>query len=85
MTDNADLIARLRSTADALEIGLRHGHLRKLLLDAADALAARDAACGQLDNQLVAKALTFLATGLDVAFTVDESLALRAAIFEATG
>jgi hypothetical protein len=58
------------------------------------ALAARDAACGHLDNQLVTKTLTWTVEGLtdgfvetvmaDEGFTLDEIAALRAATFEVT-
>jgi hypothetical protein len=59
MTNDADLINDLRAEADlGTQLPQR---CRRLLNAAADALAARDAACGHLDNQLVAKGLTFAA------------------------
>lgn len=82
MTDNTDLIARLRlHWADRTV-----PQLIQERQEAADALAARDAACGHLPNQLVAKALDAASSSHDVIgrFTDDEWDALRATTFKAT-
>jgi len=84
VTDNADLISDLQ----CLGFDLRWPtFLRVKMLAAADALAARDAACGHLPNKLVAKALDDLRQALGYGwgwsyYTDDEGDALRAATFE---
>ena len=86
MTDNADLISDLQ----CLGFDLRWPtFLRVKMLAAADALAARDAACGHLPNELVAKWLEQARrdrAGDDghpwLWFTDDEIDALNAATFE---
>jgi len=89
MTDNTDLIAEAQAEA----AHLRTSDARRqasLLTRLADALAARDAACGHLPNELVAKALAVARRGgtwdafLDPHLTDDEVVALRAATFEVT-
>lgn len=92
MTDNTNLTADLRATVERFETtgATPSDLLLRDLTRAADALAARDAACGHLPNQLVAKALTVAAfCSLDEffadQFTPDDVEALSAATFEVTG
>ena len=92
MSNNTDLIARLRERADALPSPGIPSITTVLCREAADALAARDAACGHLSNGLVAKALAWIAVDPygelhhlhEERFTDDEMDALRAAIFKVT-
>ena len=86
MTDHTELIARLRKP-NSQPWGT-------FVLDcraAADALAARDAACGHQPNELVVKWLSAIQAvaragveNFGSAITTDEIAALRAATFEVT-
>jgi hypothetical protein len=84
MTDNTDLIAELREQVDRHQ-GYSWNAAKDVMRRAADALAARDAACGHLENQLVVGGLIWAATfGQDDRLTDDQWAALRAATFEIT-
>jgi hypothetical protein len=81
VTDNTNLITELRNTARSGR-GERVMIKRQHLIDAADALAARDTACGHLDNKLVAKTLRAVQHYPNMAWigwTADDFIALRAA------
>jgi hypothetical protein len=91
MADNTDLIARLLLTAETCDLyyNLPIPDAPTFLRQAADALAARDAACGHLPNELVAKSLASLRRRMfenraSEEWTGDEIIALRAATFEVT-